>query len=354
MADCIYHDAVAVTNCPECDFAVCQACLDGGEDGMCANCTEDRARRAQAVVAEEVARCKYCRIAEDDETPLDHDGYCGTCAALPRCATHDDLIAFDNCKSCRAQYCRKCLGFNNVCESCTAKQKAAPPRPPKPATAERPAGTGAIKRPPDGAKKPGTGPVKRPADGGPPKPKRPRPPAAQAEGAKPGAKRKKGEPELDEKGRPKKRPPSRGTQAVEAKLQSSMGGRARKQFIAVGVVVGAVAIVLLSGLVMRASSTEEQTKQVQDQMVEVHRAVSHYYKQHSRLPSNGEEIKTTMVALGVKNAKRIKITDKLAPGAVFYQLSGEEGFVIMGGDSKGEAIKTGSGAPVTLDQYATP
>lgn len=348
MSACIYHDAESVTICPSCDFAVCQECLDGGADGVCANCTEDRARQQAQVAAEEVERCKYCRIAADEETTLDHDGYCTTCAALPRCATHDDLIAFDHCKSCRQQFCRKCLGFNNVCEACTIKQKANPPRPKPPAAA---GGTGAVKRP-DGAKK-GTGTVRK--GEGPPKPKRPRPPgtAAGKPGA-PGARRKKGEPELDEKGRPKKRPPSRGTAAMEAKLQSKMGGNARKQLIAAMVVVGACVLVLASSLVMRASSAESQTKVIQDQMVTVHQTVLAYYKEYKRWPPSADAIKDEMIKLGTKDAKRIKVADKPEPSAVVYQLSGEDGFMVTGADPKGETIKSTNGNPVALDQYFSP
>jgi hypothetical protein len=337
MADCIYHDAVAVTNCPECDFAVCQACLDGGEDGMCANCTEDSNRRASAVVAEEVARCKYCHIAEDDETPLDTDGYCGTCAALPRCATHDDLIAFDTCKGCRQQFCRKCLGFNNVCEACTAKQKAAPPRPPRP-PAEK---AGAAKRP-DGAKK-GAGPAKRP-DG--PKPKRPRPPAAD-EAPK---RRKKGEPELDAKGRPKKRPPSRGTQAMEAKLQAQAAAKRRPMIIA-GAVVGLVVVTLLVGM-FRPMSAEDFNNRIRPQMVAVHKAVLMYYRENRSLPRSEGALKAKLDSMPGDELKGLKLKfggSPDGPGQVVYKKRGE-GFVVQATDQKGELMLGETGMPLTLDE----
>lgn len=359
MSACIYHDAESVTICPSCDFAVCQQCVDGGEDGVCAECTASNANQAAAAQAEEVPRCKYCRIAADDETPIDHDGYCETCAALPRCATHSELIAFDACKSCRSQYCRKCLGFNNVCEACTARQAAAPrPKPaaPKPgATGPVKAGTGPVKsgtgpvKGGTGAIKKGTGPTGRPDA---PRPKRPRPPGA-AGPAKPGTGRKKPESELDEKGRPKKRPPTRGAAAIEAKMQQSqMGQRARMQLIAAVVVVGAIAMVLLSGWVMRANSTEESSKQVQAQMVEVHRAVVRFHKKHNRLPTNEDDIKRTLKTMAVPNAARYRISlEPGKPSSVVYQLSGEEGFMIMGVDGKGQLVQNSDGTPVTIDQY---
>jgi hypothetical protein len=269
---------------------------------------------------------------------------------LPRCATHDDLIAFDHCKSCRAQYCRKCLGFANVCEACTIKQKANPPKPPKPAAAA--GGTGAMKRP-DGAKR-GTGPVKK--GEGPPRPKRPRPPGATpaGKGASAGARRKKGEPELDEKGRPKKKPPSRGTQAMEAKLQTKMAPNARMQMIATFVVIGACVIVLAGSFVMRASSTESQSKVIQEQMVTVHQAAVAYYKENKRWPPTPDAVKDELIKMGAKGAKNIKVADKPTPSAVVYQLSGEDGFLVTGADAKGEVIKTANGSPIALDQYFAP
>jgi hypothetical protein len=367
MSACIYHDAEAVAVCPSCDFAVCQGCLDNGADGMCEECAGARDRQAAMAAVEEVERCKYCRIASDEETILDMDGYCASCAALPRCATHDDLIAFDACKSCRQQYCRKCLGFNNVCEACTLKQKAAPPRPKPPASA---GGTGAVKR--EGAKagtgavkkgtgavkkgtgpiKGGTGPIKAEA-GDRPKPKRPRPPGP---GAKPtDAKgRKRPEPELDEKGRPKKKPPSRGTAAMASKMDAQLAGRARKQMVAMAVVIGAIAIILMGSMMVKASSPEAQTKAVQEQMVAVQQAVVAFNKSHSHWPASAEDIRGQLTQMGVPGASKFKIATKPAPSTVIYQLSGEDGFLITGTDAEGQVLKSSNGNPIALDQYFSP
>jgi hypothetical protein len=138
MSDCIYHDAPSVAVCPACEFPVCQECIDGGENGVCAECTTERKeRQANSVLVRDflpaapiapvvsAARCGYCRVLEDEETPLNEEGFCESCAILPRCVNHIDLVAVDKCKVCRQPHCRKCLGFTNICPSCTEKGKVA-------------------------------------------------------------------------------------------------------------------------------------------------------------------------------------------------------------------------------------
>lgn len=173
MPACMYDDAEATAVCPGCEFGVCQACLDGGGDGYCATCAEDIAdRRANSAI--QVARCAFCRAAEDPETPLDQDGYCAVCAERTRCVTHPAALSVERCKGCRKPHCRQCLGFSDYCEPCRAAGRAAPPK--RPASPKPRPAPGRPGSPPRPAARPGSSaPARAGAKGRPgsPKPKAP-------------------------------------------------------------------------------------------------------------------------------------------------------------------------------------
>jgi hypothetical protein len=322
--------------------------MDTGVDGVCATCSEERAIRQQesAVqrdweVAQNVPRCNYCRAAEDEDTTLDTEGYCDACRVLPRCSDHSELIAVGHCKSCRQEFCRKCLGFTDVCQSCAAKQKAKPPsKPPGASTAPKAGASSGAK--PSGAR-----------------PKKKRPPgadkAAPKGATKPGEappKRKKGEPELDEKGRPKKKPPPRGQAAMVDKLKAKQSGKKKVYILATSVVGALCVLVLLSGMWMKAVSPEEQAKRVEEKMVVVHRAVLHYHKVTGQLPNTTDDIYRALGDMRVKGAKSIKIglSPAEVPGGVVFKR--EKGaFYITGADTTGQVLKNANGQAIYLDQY---
>lgn len=322
--------------------------MDEGADGVCATCAEERSIRQQqsAVqrdweVAQQVPRCNYCRAAGDEETPLDEEGYCEACRVLPRCSDHSDLIAVGHCKSCRQEFCRKCLGFTDVCQACAAKQKAKPAAKPGTKSGARPAGAsagskaGATAGKPTGARK-----KKRPPGAAAPEPK----------GARPKGKK---EVELDEKGRPKKKPPTRGQTAVAEKLKAKAAGR-NKLYIMISSVAGALCVlVLLSGMWIKANSPEAESKRLQDQMVAVHRAVGYYYRKTNQLPRTGQDIQAALMEMRVKGANRIRIVAAGAPPApssIVYEPKGEA-FYIKAADGKGALLKNEAGGVIQLDQY---
>lgn len=346
-APCIYHDEFeSIALCPGCDFGVCQKCMDDGAEGVCSTCAEERAFRKEnsAVqrayeVAEAVARCNYCRVASSDEAPLDAHGYCEACQALPRCTTHSDLIAVGHCKGCRQEYCRKCLGFTDVCQDCTAKQKVKPKKP-APAGAE-PAGArkGASRgQAPAGARKrtaplgaePGAGPAgkrKRPAGAGKPS----------------------GKAEAGEDGVKKKPKPSRGEAALQEKLK---GERSPLNVVIASVAGALVLLVLFSGMFLSAQSPEAQAKRIRQEMQLVHQAVMHYERKVGRLPAQPDEIKRALADMRAPNHKKIRIglSPAEAPGGVVYARVGNRGFMITGADSDGNSLRDASGAVLYLNQ----
>ena len=354
MSACIYHDAEAAAICPSCDFGVCATCMDLGSEGVCSTCSEERDMRRQHsalqreyTVEEQVARCNYCRAQADEETPLDGQGYCPTCSTLARCSLHDDLIAVGHCKSCRKEYCRKCLGFTDVCQSCTAKNKTRPTKAAPPSVSSKPSkkkgtGTGPMKESaarakdgPSGRKKGGTEPLR---------------------GGERGS-RGKGTTELDENGKKKKRPPSRGTLVMEQKLASKAPSRRSLQILAASVAGALVCILMLSGAFLHASAPEEQARKMQEQMLTVHKAVMLYYKQNGTLPGNPDQIYGAMGSLRVKNPKKIHVgilrgNDKgpFGPNTVLFMQIGGKGFQVAASDSKGKVIMDPNGAMVALDQ----
>ena len=72
------------------------------------------------------------------------------------------------------------------------------------------------------------------------------------------------------------------------------------------------------------------------------------------LPTSPDDIKAQLVKMGAPGAARIRVASKPAPSAVVYQLSGDDGFTVMGADAAGETIKTTSGRPLMLDQSYIP
>jgi hypothetical protein len=205
-----------------------------------------------------------------------------------------------------------------------------------------------VKRP-DGAKK-GTGPVKK-GDGS-PKPKRPRPPGAKdGPPGKAGARRKRGEPELDEKGRPKKRPPSRGTVAMEAKLKAQSEGNRRPKIIA-AVAGGVLLLVLLAGI-FRPISAEEFGTRMRPQMIAVHKAVLAYYRRHRELPPDSGALRDQLVSMSLPEAKGLKLKFCQAPdgpGQVIYMKKGD-GFVVQATDNNGHMLVGDDGSPLSFNQF---
>lgn len=326
--------------------------MDEGADGVCSTCSEERAVRAQTSavqreweVAQQVPRCNYCRAAADDETPLDEEGYCEACRVLPRCTDHADLIAVGHCKSCRQEFCRKCLGFTDVCQACAAKQKAKPAAKPGTKSGAKPAGAGSSAKAGASGAKPG---------GARPKKKRP-PGAAEAEpkGARPKGKGGKPAVELDEKGRPKKKPPTRGQTAVAEKMKAKSAGRS-KLFIIMSSVAGALCVlVLLSGMWLKANSPEAESVRLQEQMIQVHRAVIHYQNKTHRLPGSADDIRAALAELRLKGANRIRVVMAGAgssPSSVVFEPKGES-FFIRAADGKGQELRNASGGVVEINQY---
>lgn len=328
MSACIYHEAEAVTICPGCDFGVCQACMDGGGDGVCATCFEERqSRQESSAPAAEVRRCNYCRAAEDDLTTIDEEGYCEACRVLPRCSDHSELIAVGQCKGCRQEFCRKCLGFTDYCQSCAAKEKAKPQVPRPPAAPARPAG--AKKKRPAGARPPaGKAPSKR-GDG-----------AGKASG--------KGPAEAGAR----KRKPSRGREALQARLEAKSSGRGRVGIIVVAVVCALGLLTFLSGMYLQATSPEEQVKQLEDQMVVVHRAVRHYQHVVGHLPNSPRDIYRSLADMKVSNYRQIHVallSTDLPKRSILYSHKGAT-FTICASDGTGNLLKTPSGGVISLDQ----
>lgn len=381
MSSCIYHDAEAVTICPSCDFGVCQQCMDEGEDGICATCAEERShRRAQSAVQREyetavaVKRCSYCRAAEDDETPLDEQGYCPTCAVLSRCTTHSELVAVGHCKSCRQEYCRKCLGFTDICQSCQAKPKVAPSAGgtgSKPAAGRAAPGKAASARPGTGraaparaqasAGTPKTGHLGKSAKTGrmpePDAPARRRksPPSGKP-GARPDDKRKRRPEAAGPAGKgakpaqKNKRPLSRGEQALLAKREAASPGLSRSTFLFGG--VGAlICVVFLAGM-FHPPSEGDYMERTRGQMLAVHRAVLGYYQKTQRLPSNAQDLQVALSELRMPEARGVKLRFNQppdAPGQVVYRSAGA-GFEIKASGLKGGYLMHGE-KQLILDQY---
>lgn len=342
-APCIYHDdQPSVTLCPGCDFGVCQKCMDEGAEGVCATCNEERnvRRETSAIqreyeVAQSVRRCNYCRVGEDDETPLDQEGYCEACRVLPRCTTHVDLIAVGHCKSCRSEYCRKCLGFTDICQDCQSKQKAQPKKPGGASSAPRAGATSGTS--PAGARK-----KKRPAGTEADRPKKKRPPGA------------KGAAEDTEEKKKKKKKPTRGEIALKEKQQAKTAGKLRMQVLVVGIVGALVCIVMASGMWMRAQSPEEQAKRLQEQMVMVHQGVFHYYRKMNQMPRTADDIKRALADMKNREGRSIRIhtgEGSPPPGSVIFTPGEDTGFTIKATDHKGEFLKAQGGAPIMIDQY---
>lgn len=319
--------------------------MDNGGDGVCKTCYEENAIRAtdsatrqDSAVDANVARCNYCRAAEDDVTTIDAEGYCDACRALSRCILHEELIAVGHCKTCRREFCRKCLGFTDVCQECTTKAKTKPlkEKAPSAAAAAKPS------KSPKKAKK--TAPMEEPAARGAPK------------GAKTGTKNLKGgkgskplEEDVPAAKKPKK--PSRGQAAIQEKLEKKSTGRSRTQVIAAASILALGILIMVSGMWMHAMSPEEQARKLKEQMITVHRGVVHHYRKNGRLPKNADDIRMALTDLKVRNASKIKISLKSAePGAVIY-VPGQSGFMVQGADSKGELLKSAAGVPFYFDQY---
>jgi hypothetical protein len=325
--------------------------MDDGSDGVCSTCSEERDLRRQHsavqreyTVEEQVARCNYCRAQADEETPLDAQGYCPTCTSLARCCLHDDLIAVGHCKSCRQEYCRKCLGFTDVCQSCTAKNKSRPAK-----AAPPPAVKSGKKR------AAGTSPMKEDA------------PAARKEG---GTKRKKGDtaplkgstgkvapdPADPDGKKKKKKAPTRGMIAMEQRMAAKAAPR-NFRVVAASVAGAFVCLLLLSGMFMHASSPDEQSRRLQEQMIVVHRGIVHYYKMNSKLPKSPDQIYAALGQLNVRNARKIHIAPKpprvtsvpQAPNSVLYEVQGST-FIVTAADSTGNILKDPRGDMVFLDQ----
>lgn len=329
MSGCIYHDAESVSICPSCDFGVCQQCMDEGSEGVCSTCSEERDNRRQNsalqreyTVEEQVPRCNYCRVAADADAPHDEQGYCEACRTLARCCVHDELIAVGHCKTCRKEYCRKCLGFTDVCQTCTAQNKTKPLKPP-PATAAKPSK----------AKKPASAGAKGPAKS-------------------PGKSTAKNTAPLAESSS-KQKAPTRGKLAMEAKLNARAAKRGPGQIVIFGIIGAIACIWFLGSLVVNASSPESQSKLLQAQMKTVQKAVLHYFDKNKRLPLEPREIYQSLGELKVKDATKITIllyADR-KPGSVLYRVNPpNNSFMIQGTNSKGEILAV-DGQALVLDQY---
>ncbi|MEB3328798.1 MAG: hypothetical protein VKQ33_06160 [Candidatus Sericytochromatia bacterium] len=336
MATCIYDDSPSVTICPGCDFGVCQACVDTGSEGVCRTCSEERAHRRESSAIQraydapvvQARRCNYCRAPEDETLTLDGDGYCEACRDLPRCVAHSDLVAVGNCKSCRREYCRKCLGFTDVCQSCQTRQKT------RPLTDRGGAAAGGAKPGPKKARK--TSPI----DSQPPaarKGDREEAPAAARPAGKPGKKR------------------SRGQVAIEEKLRAQQEAKqSRTRNLVLASVAALLLLMMSGGAYLHAMSPEAQAAKIHEQMVTVHRAVVHHYRKTNKLPQSVPEIRAALADLHVKGARRIKIAMEgdSRTGAVIYVPSRTgSGFMIQGANSRGELLMAPNDAPLFLDQY---
>jgi hypothetical protein len=327
--------------------------MDEGSEGVCSTCSEERDMRRQHsalqreyTVEEQVARCNYCRAQADDETPLDEQGYCPTCSSLARCCLHDDLIAVGHCKSCRQEYCRKCLGFTDVCQSCTAKNKArAPKQAPPPAvkgTKKRAAGTSPIKEkdaPAASGKKEGT---KR------------RDESAPLKGTKNLAKGAAPEPAEKDGKNKKKKAPTRGMIAMEQRMAAKAPPPKRFPVLAASAVGAVLCIVVLSGMFMHASSPEEQAKLRQEEMITVHRGVIEYYKENGKLPKKPEQIVSALRRLNVKGVEKLKISlgpvrNQVTPNTILVSGSGAT-FEVLASDDQGRVMTNSRGQPLALDQ----
>lgn len=336
MASCIYDDSPAVGVCPGCDFGVCQSCLDQGTEGVCKTCAEEReTRRSNSALnrtyetpAAPVKRCNYCRAAEDEQTSLDEEGYCEACRALPRCIAHADLVAVGHCKTCRREFCRKCLGFTDICQACQAKPKTRPLTDKAAAEAARggkPAKKARQTAPMDGG---GT-------KGGKPKPRAPK--------GKDGG----------EATAPKRR--TRGQSAIEEKLRAQNANRPKTRLIVFASVLALGLLLLVSGTYMHAMSPDAQAAKLREQMFVVHRAVVLHYKKTDRFPSSPAEISATLETMNVKGARRIRISSShtRAPNTIIYaQNRNGAGFTIQGADNRGELLLDPNQMPYMLDEYS--
>ena len=320
--------------------------MDGGSEGVCKTCAEERTSRRENsalqreyVVETVVARCNYCRAAEDESTVLDHDGYCEACRALPRCVQHEDLIAVGHCKTCRREFCRKCLGFTDVCQDCTAKSKT------KTKSLKEKAPTAGA-----GTKSPKAAPKKA-------KPTEPAVAKAKTGGikGKPGSK-PPAEPNTDAE---KKASPSlatRGRKSLEQRLENqaavAAAGRKPPTLVAVASVLAIGILALVSGAYLHAMSPEEQAKRMKHQMVQVHRGVVHYMKTMKKAPRDEGEIRRALNELKVPGASKIAISvGANQPSCVIYKPSRSGGFIVQATNERGELILDGPGSPAFLDQY---
>lgn len=313
--------------------------MDGGAEGVCKTCAEERSSRRESsafqreyVVETVVARCNYCRAGEDETTTLDHDGYCEACRALPRCIQHGELIAVGHCKTCRREFCRKCLGFTDVCQDCTAKNKT------KPLKEKAPTAGAAAKSGKIGAKKAKqTSPMVGPA-------------AAKGKAKSMTGSRPLAEPES--KGKKKAAlPPSRGRKAMEEKLVNKSAGRTRSQIMVAATALAVGILVLISGAFMHAMSPEEQAKRMREQMITVHKGVVHYMKKVGKAPKDEGDIRRALSDMKAPNSARIVISFGVSqPSAVIYKPSRSGGFIIQATNERGELLQD-SGTPFYLDQY---
>ncbi|MEB3197610.1 MAG: hypothetical protein VKP62_10450 [Candidatus Sericytochromatia bacterium] len=336
MASCIYDDSPAVSVCSGCDFGVCQACLDQGEDGVCRTCSEERAhRRTSSAVQREYEaptassrRCNYCRAAEDEQTHLDDEGYCDACRALPRCISHADLVAVGHCKSCRREFCRKCLGFTDVCQSCQAKPKT---RPLNERSAPDAARSGKSNKK---AKK--TSPI----DGA---------PAAKG-GAGKGAKGAAPANAASDKR-------NRGRNAIQERLKTQNAPQSRARMVTLAVVVAGFLLLLASGTYMHAMSPEAQEDKLREQVQTVHRAVFEHYSESRQLPRTADEVTRVLLARNVKNARRIRIAGEEAriPNAVVYECNpAGTHFLVQARDRDGRWLLSPGEVPYALTDRENP
>jgi hypothetical protein len=355
MSSCIYHDFEAVAICPSCDFGVCQTCLDEGENGVCSTCMEEqRSRDAARVVKsqDEMAegrRCHYCRVAEDAETRLDYHGYCETCAVLNRCHVHEEAIAIGHCKSCRREYCRKCLGFADVCQTCTAQKKTKPLQAP----AQPAAKSGSAK--PVGKKSEKTAATKAPVATA---SRTERKPLGKTETA---AKAASGGIGIKAGGLTQTKDVPGGSGASgEGKLrlkqepanEASAKPAARRRL---PMVLGASVLLVVGALiysgVLLGGAPAGKTLPMDEQMKSVHRGVVGFTRKYRRIPHGLSELQEAVnLELGQQAGISLSTKKTTLPKTVIYQQSGN-GYVITATDEHGGPV-INNGIPIRLDQYS--
>ncbi len=355
MSSCIYHDFEAVAICPSCDFGVCQTCLDEGENGVCSTCMEEqRSRDAARVVKSqdemtEGRRCHYCRVAEDAETRLDHHGYCETCGVLNRCHVHEEAIAIGHCKSCRREYCRKCLGFADVCQTCTAQKKTkplqAPPQPVAKNGSTKPVSkksekTAATKTPvatasPTERKSSGkTETAAKAASGG---------ISIKVSGqtqtkAAPGSSGAGGE------GKP------RSKQELDKEASAKPAARRRLPIMLAASVLLMVGVLIYSGVLFGGAPAGKDLP-MDEQMKSVHRGVVGFTRKYRRVPRSLSELQEAVnLELGGQAGISLSIKKTTQAKTVIYQQSGN-GYVITATDEHGGPVIL-KGIPIRLDQYS--